>query len=65
LEPARAALRELLKIRPNFAIAPREELEKWHDAAMIDHNLNGLRQAGLEIADPRAAKGNLPPSSVA
>jgi len=55
----------LLKIRPNFAIAPREELEKWHDAAMIDHNLNGLRQAGLEIADPRAAKGNLPPSSVA
>jgi tetratricopeptide (TPR) repeat protein len=48
-EPARNALRELLVIRPNFATTPREELEKWHDAALIDHLLEGLRKAGLKI----------------
>jgi serine/threonine protein kinase/tetratricopeptide (TPR) repeat protein len=51
LEPARSALRELLVIRPNFATAPRAELEKWHDPELIDHVLEGLRKAGLEIAE--------------
>ena len=57
--PARAALRELLKISPNFATNPRAELEKWHDAAMIDHILDGLRKAGLQITDmaPGSPKG--------
>jgi TolB-like protein len=57
LQPARAALQELLKIRPNFAIAPRDELEKWHDAALIDNMLDGLRKAGLEIGDPSSPQG--------
>jgi serine/threonine protein kinase/tetratricopeptide (TPR) repeat protein len=58
-EPARAGLQELLKIQPNFATNPRAELEKWHDAAMIDHMVEGLRKAGLEIADlaPGSPKG--------
>lgn len=49
-EPARAALQDLLKIQPNFATDPRAELEKWHDAAMIDHMVEGLRKASLEAA---------------
>jgi serine/threonine protein kinase/tetratricopeptide (TPR) repeat protein len=57
LEPARAALRELLAIRPNFAETPRAELEKWHDPELIDHVLDGLRKAGLAIAEPTSAKG--------
>jgi serine/threonine protein kinase/tetratricopeptide (TPR) repeat protein len=57
LQPARAALQGLLKIRPNFAIAPRDELEKWHDAALIDNMLDGLRKAGLEIGDPSSPQG--------
>src|ERR1700690_2759105 len=57
LEPARAALRELLAIRPNFAETPRAELEKWHDPDLIDHVLEGLRKAGLAIAEPASPKG--------
>ena len=60
LEPARAALRELLAIRPNFAETPRAELEKWHDPELIDHVLNGLRKAGLAIAAPASPKGAIP-----
>jgi TolB-like protein len=57
LEPARNALRELLVIRPNFATTPRAELEKWHGPELIDHILDGLRKAGLEIADASSPKG--------
>jgi len=58
LEQARAALQELLKIRPGYATAPREELEKWHHTEIIDHVLEGLRKAGLEIAEAGSAKGS-------
>ncbi|MGC2719933.1 MAG: protein kinase [Candidatus Acidiferrales bacterium] len=48
LEPARAAVQGMVRSSPNFATAPRAELEKWHDAEMVDHILDGLRKAGLE-----------------
>jgi tetratricopeptide (TPR) repeat protein len=57
LEPARAALQQLLTISPSFAIAPRPEMEKWHDPPMIDHILDVLRKAGLEIADASSPEG--------
>ena len=57
LEAGRNALRELLLIRPNFATTSREELEKWHDAELTDHVHEGLRKAGLEIADASPPKG--------
>jgi serine/threonine protein kinase/tetratricopeptide (TPR) repeat protein len=59
-EPARGALRELLAIRPNFAATARAELEKWHFPELIDHLLDGLRKAGLAIADPASPKGAIP-----
>ena len=45
------AVQELLKIRPNFRDLPRDELKKWHDEELKEHVLEGLRKAGLEVAD--------------
>ncbi len=49
-EPARHAVRELLALRPDFAAVAREELGKWWDPELIEHLIDGLREAGLEIA---------------
>jgi TolB-like protein/cytochrome c-type biogenesis protein CcmH/NrfG len=49
-EEARKALLELLAIRPDFARTAREEYGRWfHDLAFVEHQLDGLRKAGLEI----------------
>ena len=53
-EAAGHAVRDLLTVRPDFAIAAREELGKWWDAKFVEHLIDGLRKAGLEVAtDPR------------
>ncbi|HZP16692.1 MAG TPA: protein kinase [Terriglobales bacterium] len=48
-EAARNAAQDLLKIRSDFAVVGRTELEKWWDPELIEHLLEGLRQAGLEV----------------
>ncbi len=51
-EEARKALQELLAIRPDFAKTAREEFGRWFDdLAFIEHLIDGLRKAGLEIPD--------------
>ena len=50
LDLAHSALGELLAIRPDFAATARAELAKWHYPELIEHLLDGLRKAGLEIA---------------
>jgi TolB-like protein len=51
LEAARAALLQLLAMKPDFAATAREEFEKWFGAGeLVEHFLDGLRKAGLEIA---------------
>ncbi|HLX00242.1 MAG TPA: hypothetical protein VKR82_16495 [Candidatus Acidoferrales bacterium] len=50
LETARNAVRELLRIRPDFLVAWREELCKWWDVELVEHLIDGLRKAGLEIS---------------
>ncbi len=59
-ERARAALRELDALIPDFAATAREEFEKWHDPELTEHLLEGLRKAGLEIAPEAAAPTPLP-----
>jgi tetratricopeptide (TPR) repeat protein len=49
-EAARRAVRDLLATRPDFAVIAREELGKWWDPELIEHLVDGLRMAGLEIA---------------
>lgn len=49
-QAARNAAQDLLKIRPDFAGVARIELEKWWEPELIEHLLEGLRKAGLEVA---------------
>jgi TolB-like protein len=49
-EAARNAVHALLTLRPDFALVAREELAKWWDPELVEHLVDGLRKAGLEIA---------------
>jgi TolB-like protein/Tfp pilus assembly protein PilF len=48
-DAAQNELRELLALRPDFAAAARREYAKWHDPEMVEHFIEGLRKAGLEV----------------
>lgn len=50
-EAAHSALQELLALRPDFAITVRRDYTKWWDSNRVEHLIDGLRKAGLEIAD--------------
>jgi serine/threonine protein kinase/tetratricopeptide (TPR) repeat protein len=49
-DAARKAAQELVKIRSDFAVVGRTELQKWWDPELVEQLLEGLRNAGLEIA---------------
>ena len=48
-EAAEKELREVLALRPDFATAARREYAKWYDSDLVEHLIDGLRKAGLEI----------------
>jgi serine/threonine protein kinase len=50
VDAARKAVRELLALKPDFAVMAREELEKWWRPELVEQLIDGLRKAGLEIA---------------
>jgi TolB-like protein len=50
-EAAQQAVQELLAVRPDFAATVRRDYGKWWDGKTVDHLVEGLRQAGLEIPD--------------
>src|SRR6266542_3135166 len=56
-EAAQKALQELLAIRPDFAKTAREEFGRWNDPAFVEHMLDGLRKAGLEIPGEKEMGG--------
>jgi Flp pilus assembly protein TadD len=60
-DAAHDSIRELLALSPNFAAVAREELGKWWEAPLIEHLLDGLGKAGLEIA----SEGSTPSSKTA
>jgi len=47
-EAAGKALRQMLALRPDFAVVARQELGKWWDPDLVEHLMEGLRKAGLE-----------------
>jgi TolB-like protein/Tfp pilus assembly protein PilF len=53
-EAAARELRELLSVRPEFAVEARAECEKWFQPDLVENYLEGLRLAGL--ADDYAAR---------
>jgi hypothetical protein len=52
-EAASKAVRELLALRSDFPEVARVELGKWWDPELVEHLVDGLRKAGLEIAAVR------------
>lgn len=48
-EEAKKPLRELLALRPNFATSARFEYSKFYDPDVVEHILEGLRKAGLDV----------------
>jgi TolB-like protein len=54
-EAAAKAVRDLLKLRPDFASRVRRDVEKWWPPEHVDRLIEGWRKAGLEIAPAPAA----------
>ena len=54
-EDAQNSLRELLALRPNFASTARQDYAKWFEPEMVEHLIDGLRKAGLEIAGDQSS----------
>jgi len=50
-EAAQLALRDLLALRPDFGATVRQDYSKWWDPEMVEHLIEGLRKAGLEIPE--------------
>ena len=48
-EAARNALGSLLALRPSFATGGREELAIWWEPDLVEHLMDGLRKAGLQV----------------
>ena len=54
-EEAQAAIARLLELKPDFAMRARQEFEIWNNPEeLIEHELHGLREAGLNILDESA-----------
>jgi TolB-like protein/Tfp pilus assembly protein PilF len=53
-EAGRQAVEELLAVRPEFATSVRRDYGKWWDEKTVEHLVEGLRKAGLDI--PHAEK---------
>jgi TolB-like protein/Tfp pilus assembly protein PilF len=51
IEEAKLAAKNLLALRPDFESVARQEYQKWYAPENVEHLLDGLRKAGLEIPD--------------
>ena len=49
-DAATNALRELLKVRPDFAATALKDIEKWWEPEYRERLIDGWQKAGLEIA---------------
>jgi TolB-like protein len=62
-ETAAKALRSVLELRPDFADVARSIFVKWWNPEHVEHLIDGLRKAGLEIESGEvAANGGTDPS---
>jgi serine/threonine protein kinase len=57
-EAAEGAVRELLAQKPDFVTVARDEWAKWlGHGEIVEHMLDGLRKAGLDIPPPAGTDG--------
>ena len=54
-EAAHGAVESLLSLRPEFASVARREFAKWHGTDLVEHIMDGLGKAGLEIEGEKGA----------
>ena len=62
LDHARAALRDLLNIRPNFAAIAHAELSKWWQPDLVEQMMGDLRKAGLDTSSASSQHTSHPTS---
>jgi TolB-like protein/Tfp pilus assembly protein PilF len=53
-EAARKSLNEVLRLAPAYALSARERLAKWFAPELVEHLMDGLQKAGLELSDESA-----------
>ena len=64
VDAARRAVEQLRALQPDFAAAARREYEKWFGPGeLLEHVLDGLRKAGLDVPASGAPVDHDPPSS--
>jgi len=49
-DAAAKAVRDLLKVRPDFIATVRKDVEKWWEPEYVERVFDGLRKAGMEFA---------------
>ncbi len=55
-EAARDALQRLLGLKPDIARTARDEFGKWFvESELVEHLMDGLRKAGLDVATVEGA----------
>jgi len=54
-EAARKSLNEVLRLAPAYALSARERTAKWFAPELVEHLIDGLRKAGLEIASEQSS----------
>ena len=59
-EAAVKAVRDLLKLRPDFAARVRNDIEKWWDSECVEHLIDGLRKAGWRLSKKSAWRTPIP-----
>lgn len=50
-DAAAKSIRDLLALRPDFAMIARTELGKYYSPELVEQLIDGLRKAGLEMED--------------
>jgi len=61
-DAAGKALRDLLTLRPDYSAAARDDLGKWFTPELVEHLIDGLRKAGLDVpAAPSSSKSTTEP----
>ena len=64
-DAAGKAVRDLLKLRPDFAATVRSDVEKWWEPEYVERMIDGWRKAGLDVAAPAQADPAAKPDAVA
>jgi TolB-like protein/Flp pilus assembly protein TadD len=62
-EAASKAVEELLTLKADFANTGRAELGKWLRPEFVEHVIEGLRKAGLEIIDDKSSASRFSPQT--